>query len=135
MKKPWKLVSTLCISTLLVSGLAACSGSNSPTGTNATNAPDAATDAPKESDAPSKEAPTLVWWLIGGQVPNNFDKAVEAMNAYTAEKIGVKVDIKVASWGEWDTKINTIVNTGEPFDIMFTNSGKYSKQVAMGAFA
>ena len=57
------------------------------------------------------------------------------MNAYTAEKIGVKVDIKVASWGEWDTKMNTIVNTGEPFDIMFTNSGKYSKQVAMGAFA
>ncbi|QNK58897.1 ABC transporter substrate-binding protein [Paenibacillus sp. PAMC21692] len=132
MKKSWKLVSTLCILTLLVAALAACSGSNTP---SATKEPQSATDAPKKTEAPSKEIPTLVWWLIGGQVPNNFDKAVDAMNAYTAEKIGVKIDIKVASWGEWDTKINTIVNTGEPFDIMFTNSGKYSKQVAMGAFA
>ncbi|MGO4540062.1 ABC transporter substrate-binding protein [Paenibacillus sp. 2TAB19] len=138
MKKSWKLISALCILTLLVTALAACSGSNSPASTNepnaATNTPKDS-EAPKDSEEPSKDIPTLVWWLIGGQVPNNFDKAIEAMNAYTAEKIGVKIDIKVASWGEWDTKINTIVNTGEPFDIMFTNSGKYSKQVAMGAFA
>ncbi|MGG1638651.1 ABC transporter substrate-binding protein [Paenibacillus sp. FSL K6-3182] len=131
MKKSWKFISTLCILTLMVSGLAACSGSNSPAATNAPST----TDAPKDSEAPSKDIPTLVWWTIGGQVPNNFGKAIDAMNEYTAEKIGVKIDIKVASWGEWDTKINTIVNTGEPFDIMFTNSGKYSKQVAMGAFA
>lgn len=132
MKKSLKLISALCILTLLVTALAACSSSNSP---SATNGSTATTDTPKESTTPSKDIPTLVWWLIGGQVPNNFSKAIDAMNEYTAEKIGVKIDIKVASWGEWDTKINTIVNTGEPFDIMFTNSGKYSKQVAMGAFA
>ncbi|NIK77873.1 putative aldouronate transport system substrate-binding protein [Paenibacillus castaneae] len=132
MKKSWKLISTLCILTLLVTALAACSSSNSP---SATNSPTVTTDTPKDTAAPNKDIPTLVWWLIGGQVPNNFSKAIDAMNAYTAEKIGVKIDIKVASWGDWDTKINTIVNTGEPFDIMFTNSGKYSKQVAMGAFA
>ncbi|MGO4548626.1 ABC transporter substrate-binding protein [Paenibacillus sp. 2TAB23] len=135
MKKSWKLISMLCTLTLLVTALAACSGSNSPVATNAANATNEATNAPKDTETPSKDIPTLVWWTIGGQVPNNFSKAIDAMNAYTAEKIGVKIDIKVASWGEWDTKINTIVNTGEPFDIMFTNSGKYSKQVAMGAFA
>ncbi|MGC6590338.1 ABC transporter substrate-binding protein [Paenibacillus sp. Dod16] len=132
MKRALKLISTLCVLTLMLTALAACGGSK-PAST--TDGSQATPDTSKDSETTSKDIPTLTWWTIGGQVPNNFSKAVDAMNAYTAEKIGVKVDIKVASWGEWDTKMNTIVNTGEPFDIMFTNSGKYSKQVAMGAFA
>lgn len=124
MKRSLKLISIMCVLTLLMTALAACgSKSDSP-----------ASDSSKSSSS-SDDVPTLVWWTIGGQVPNNFDKAVAAMNDYTAEKIGVKVDIKVASWGEWETKINTIVNTGEPFDIMFTNGSKYNQQVAMGSFA
>ncbi|MEK4355649.1 ABC transporter substrate-binding protein [Paenibacillus sp. FSL M7-1455] len=129
MKKPLKLLSTACVLTLLMSALAAC-GSKSDTSASDPKASDAS-----KTSSSSTDVPTLVWWTIGGQVPINFDKAVAAMNEYTAEKIGVKVDIKVASWGEWDTKINTIVNTGEPFDIMFTNGSKYNQQVAMGAFA
>ncbi|GIP26580.1 ABC transporter substrate-binding protein [Paenibacillus sp. J23TS9] len=136
MKKSFKFISTLCALTL-VTTLAACGGSKSGSTTDgsATDSSTKTTDTSKDTTTASKDIPTLVWWTIGGQVPNNFSKAIDAMNAYTAEKIGVKIDIKVASWGEWDTKINTIVNTGEPFDIMFTNSGKYSKQVAMGALA
>ncbi|MBX4146826.1 ABC transporter substrate-binding protein [Paenibacillus sp. FSL W7-1279] len=132
MKRALKFISTLCVLTLMLTALAACGGSK-PAST--TDGSQATPDTSKDSETTSKDIPTLTWWTIGGQVPNNFSKAVDAMNAYTAEKIGVKVDIKVASWGEWDTKMNTIVNTGEPFDIMFTNSGKYSKQVTMGAFA
>ncbi len=132
MKRAFKFISTLCVLTLMLTALAACGGSK-PAST--TDGSQATPDTSKDAETTSKDIPTLTWWTIGGQVPNNFSKAVDAMNAYTAEKIGVKVDIKVASWGEWDTKMNTIVNTGEPFDIMFTNSGKYSKQVAMGAFA
>ncbi|GGD83585.1 ABC transporter substrate-binding protein [Paenibacillus nasutitermitis] len=135
MNRSFKLLSALCIIALMASVLAACGGSNSPKNNGSTNTgskPDTTnTDKPA-----NKDVPTLVWWLIGGTpLPANFDKAIDKMNEYTAEKIGVKIDIKVASWGEWDTKINTIVNTGEPFDIMFTNNGKYSKQVSMGAFA
>ncbi|MFB4324811.1 ABC transporter substrate-binding protein [Priestia sp. BR_2] len=132
MKRALKFISTLCVLTLMLTALAACGGSKPAP---ATDGSQATPDTSNDTETSSKDVPTLTWWTIGGQVPNNFSKAVDAMNAYTAEKIGVKVDIKVASWGEWDTKMNTIVNTGEPFDIMFTNSGKYSKQVTMGAFA
>ncbi|WP_456288120.1 ABC transporter substrate-binding protein [Paenibacillus sp. AK002] len=132
MKRALKFISTLCVLTLMLTALAACGGSKPAP---ATDGSQTTPDTSNDTETASKDVPTLTWWTIGGQVPNNFSKAVDAMNAYTAEKIGVKVDIKVASWGEWDTKMNTIVNTGEPFDIMFTNSGKYSKQVAMGAFA
>nr|WP_280521178.1 ABC transporter substrate-binding protein [Paenibacillus mangrovi] len=118
---------------LLTSALAACGSSKPEPKSEGDAASNPQTDTKKSAD--SAEVPTLVWWTIGGQMPENFYKAIAAMNDYTAEKIGVKIDIKVASWGEWGTKINTIVNTGEPFDIMFTNNTKYSQQVNMGAFA
>ncbi|WP_336776230.1 ABC transporter substrate-binding protein [Paenibacillus sp. MMO-58] len=137
-KKKWLAISAVA---LLTTALAGCGNSNSnsnsdsstskPSNTNATASAQTETSKPADSG----DVPTLVWWTIGGQTPANFDKAIAAMNDYTAEKIGVKIDIKVASWGDWDTKINTIVNTGEPFDIMFTNNSKYSQQVTMGAFA
>ncbi|MFC3803415.1 ABC transporter substrate-binding protein [Cohnella sp. GCM10012308] len=127
---------------LAMTGLAGCSKSdnNNDASSAAASSPaaSASTAASASSSAPatkSGDIPTLVWWTIGGQIPANYDKAIEKMNEYTAEKIGVKIDLRVAGWGEWDTKINTIVNSGEPFDIMFTNNGKYSQQVNMGAFA
>ncbi|MDO3412339.1 ABC transporter substrate-binding protein [Saccharibacillus sp. CPCC 101409] len=129
MKKTWKLLSVLCTALLLMSALAACSGGSKSEGSGDSST--AGTDGSKASG----EVPTLVWWTIGGQLPNNFDKAIAAMNEYTAEKIGVKIDLRVANWADWDTKMNTIVNTGEAFDMMFTNSGKYNQQVSMGAFA
>lgn len=136
MKQTKRLLAVFCMVALLVSGLIACSSAK-PNRSNEEAPTPNAQQTPSDSDSSSQpaETPTLVWWTVGGQVPSNFDKAIQAMNEYTAEKIGVKIDIKVASWGDWDTKINTIVNTGEPFDIMFTNGGKYNQQVAMGAFA
>lgn len=133
-KKQSKMKASLVIgaATLALSTLAGCAGSDNKNADNNTPATNTGSNVPVETKG---EIPTLVWWTIGGQVPNNFDKAIEKMNEYTAEKIGVKIDIKVAGWGEWDTKINTVVNSGEEFDIMFTNNGKYSQQVNMGAFA
>ncbi|MDR9746228.1 ABC transporter substrate-binding protein [Paenibacillus taichungensis] len=116
--------------TLAIFGLTGCSGSDNNNASNNTPSENSGSNAGEGSG----EVPTLVWWTIGGQVPANFDKAIEKINEYTAEKIGVKIDLRVASWGDWDTKINTIVNSGEAFDIMFTNNGKYSQQVNMGAF-
>lgn len=135
MQKSWKKWSALCAAVMLTSSLAACGGGGGNAAQGTDDSKSASTDGAGKDTKASGDVPTLVWWTIGGQIPDNFDKAVAAMNEYTAEKIGVKIDLKVASWADWDTKINTIVNTGEPFDIMFTNSGKYNQQVSMGAFA
>jgi len=132
-KKKWLAMGAAAA--LLTTALAGCGDSNSKSEPSSSPSNSGTQTAEASQSAGSGEVPTLVWWTIGGQVPANFDKAIAAMNEYTAEKIGVKIDIKVASWGDWDTKINTIVNTGEPFDIMFTNNSKYNQQVNMGAFA
>lgn len=42
--------------------------------------------------------------------------------------------MKIAGWNDYDTKMNTIVNAGEYFDIMFTNNTNYSKFVNLDAF-
>lgn len=101
------------------------------------------TDAADTSEAETKtedtasasgEVPTLIWWTVGGTPADDFDEAIAQISDYSEEKIGVRLDVKIAGWGDYDSKVNTIVNAGEYFDIMFTNNTNYSKFVNLGAF-
>jgi putative aldouronate transport system substrate-binding protein len=125
--KKLKLVSLLCAAAIVAGVFPGCQSGQPAASAASGGAVSAASTA-------GKDAPTLTWWLIGNQ-PQNLQEGVDKINAYTAPKIGVKVDIKVAGWGDWSDKINQIVNSGEKFDIMFTNNTKFSRQVDMGAFA
>ncbi len=116
-----RIVSLLCTMALLVATFAGC-------GSSSTSA------QAGDTQTASKDIPTLTWWLIGNPPPD-LDQVVAKINEYTAPKIGVKVDIKMASWGEWNQKVNQIVNTGEKFDIMFGDYTYYGKFVQKGAFA
>jgi putative aldouronate transport system substrate-binding protein len=57
------------------------------------------------------------------------------VNAYLEEQIGVRVDYRTIPWGDYPTRHNTIINSGEYYDIMFTDQGIYNNYVAMDAFA
>lgn len=83
---------------------------------------------------PAEISPTLIWWTVGGTTPSDYNDRLADINEYLVEKLGVKIDIKVAGWGDYDQKMNTIVNSGEYFDMMFTNNTNYSKFVNLGAF-
>lgn len=122
--KKCRFLSILCTAALLMS-MAVLPGCQSNQGSNSA----------AQGSGAQKEAPTLTWWLIGGGTPNNLQSALAKINDYTSKKINVKLNIKIAAYGDWDNKMNQIVNSGEKFDIMFTNNTKYSKQVDLGAFA
>lgn len=92
------------------------------------------TSAKEAEPEGSEEVPTLVYWTVGGTPADDFDEAVAKISDYTEEKIGVRLDVNIAGWGDYDQKMNTIVNSGEYFDIMFTNNTNYSKFVNLGAF-
>ena len=81
------------------------------------------------------EVPTLIWWTVGGTPADDFDQAVSQISDYAEEKIGVRIDVKIASWADWATKMNNIVNTGEYFDLMFVNNTNYTKFVNLNALA
>lgn len=116
--------------------LALFAGCNKPDDTTAPPTADTTTTAPPDNtvtDPPPAEAPTLTWWLIGNEPPN-IPENMALVNEYIEPIINTKLDIKVAGWGEWGDKVNQIVNTGEAFDIMFTNNSRYSQHVNRGAF-
>jgi putative aldouronate transport system substrate-binding protein len=78
--------------------------------------------------------PTLTWWQIGS-TQSGFDQYLKTISDYAQEKIGVRLDIKQAGWGDAAQRFNTMINAGEYFDILFTDAGTYNRFVSLGAFA
>ena len=79
-------------------------------------------------------APTLIWWTIGTAQPG-FAHDMKIISDYIEEKIGVRLNVRQAGWGEADRRFNTMVNAGEYFDIMFVDGNNYSRFMAVNAFA
>ncbi|MGY3724663.1 carbohydrate ABC transporter substrate-binding protein, CUT1 family [Granulicatella balaenopterae] len=113
----WKTICKLTGSAMLVASLAACSNQNTESGT----------EAPE-----SNEPTTLLMYQIGTK-PENFDQLMEIANKRIEEKINAKIDLQYIGWGDWDDKMNTIIATGENYDIAFAN--KYVQNSQKGAFA
>lgn len=78
--------------------------------------------------------PTLIWWQIGG-TQAGFAEDLKVLSDYTQEKIGVRLDIKQAGWGDAGNRFTTMINAGEYYDILFTDINSYNRFVALGAFA
>lgn len=129
---------------LSVGMLAGCgskteSGAGAATGeaggaAESTPAAESTAETGASTDKASGEIPTLIWWTVGGTTPSDYTDCLANINDYLVEKLGVKIDIKVAGWGDYEQKMNTIVNSGEYFDMMFTNNTNYSKFINLGAF-
>lgn len=109
-----------CVMTLAL--LAGCGGSGN--------------DANKGSSSGDEGGiPTITWITIGGGQPANIDSWTEKANVYLEEKVGVHINLQCVSWGDWGDRRSMVIQTNEPYDIVFTDSGSYSSDVAMGAFA
>ena len=131
-----KKIIAMLLAVMMVVGLfAACGGETTPT-TTAPAEPKPTETQPKESEpAVNNEIPTLVWYQVGGGQPANYDSWQAKVNAYLEEKIGVHLDVRVVGWGDWGNRRSVIVQTNEPYDLMFTDMSTYTSDVRMGAFA
>ena len=130
MKKAKKIVSVLCAAAVAAGALSGCAGSGSSQAAQSGTASGAASTAASKSGGTE----TITWWTIGDQ-PADLEAGLAAINKYSEEKIGVKIDLKIAGWDAWADKMNTIVNSGDSFDMMFTNNTNYSRFANLGAFA
>jgi putative aldouronate transport system substrate-binding protein len=86
------------------------------------------------SKSTSSGIPTVIWWQIGS-TQGGFPEDLKVISDYTQEKIGVRVDIRQAGWGDAAQRFTTMINAGEYYDILFTDLGSYNRYVALGAFA
>ncbi len=82
----------------------------------------------------SNEVVTLKWVTLGNGMPTNYEAWLAQINPYLEEKIGVNVDMEVVSWGDWANRRNVLINSGEYFDILFTDGGSLPSDVALGAY-
>lgn len=139
----------ICLAVVMLVGLLAACGNDSGSNNNSNTGGDTQvaddnqggsdntgdTGSDTGSGTTTGDVPTLIWWVIGGTPPDNWDEMVAQVSDYSEEKIGVRIDVKVAGWGEAGDRFNQIVNTGEYFDLMFVNDGNYNKYVTLGALA
>ena len=82
----------------------------------------------------SEKVPTLIWWQVGNRQAS-FAQDEKVISDYIESKIGVRVEFRIAGWADALTRLNTVVNAGEYFDIMFIDRLNYNRFVTMGAFA
>jgi putative aldouronate transport system substrate-binding protein len=78
--------------------------------------------------------PTLVWWQIGS---NSADLAhySQILSDYTQEKIGVRMDVRQGTWANASQRFNAMINTGEYWDILFSDANTYPSFASLGAYA
>ena len=69
--------------------------------------------------AAEEEIVTLKWVTVGNGMPANYDSWIAQVNEYVGEKIGVNIEMQVIGWGDWEPRRNVIINTNEPYDIIF----------------
>ncbi len=103
-------------------------------GGSANNKNDTNDDQAKDSPSADGEVVTLKWIAVGNGMPSNYDAWRENINAYMEDKIGVNIDVEIVSWGDWDNRRNVIVNSGEYFDILYTDMARYLSEVQLGAY-
>ncbi|WP_429974459.1 ABC transporter substrate-binding protein [Enterococcus sp. AZ163] len=112
--KAWKKVLGIAAIALATVGLAACGGSDDSKG------------------AGGGDSKTLLMYQVGDK-PDNYDELMKIANKQIKDKIGVTIDLQYISWGDWDKKMPTIINSGESYDIAFAY--QYVANAQKGAFA
>lgn len=80
----------------------------------------------------------IKWYFIGNGQQKDVKIIEDAANKYLKEKkINATITLQCYAWGdEYNNKLQTIISSGEPFDICFTSSwaNYYRVNVAKGAF-
>ncbi|MDR2783720.1 MAG: ABC transporter substrate-binding protein [Treponema sp.] len=78
--------------------------------------------------------PTLIWWQIGSN-SSDLSHYSQILSDYTQEKIGVHMEVRQGTWANASQRFNAMINTGEYWDILFSDANTYPSFASMGAYA
>lgn len=118
--------------------LAGCSGTPAPAATQQPAASETQAVAGTTAPAPTKEAlqPVNLIWYLRNDKPANADSVTKKANEFIQKQINATVDFRFVSGGDYNDKMNLIMQASEGFDICFTSSwsNDYVQNVNKGAF-
>lgn len=133
-----KLLQIVASTVVVVSLLVGCGGNTNTASTTDDSSKDVATadtsDGAEASADTTNEVTPIKWVQVGTGMPTNYDSWLGKLNPYLEEKISVNVDMEIVPWADWEGRRSLIVNSGEEFDILFTDQVRYNAEVAIGAF-
>lgn len=124
MKMKSKKIVAMVMATVLGVGLLAGCGKSEKGGTQTSG----------NAQTKNSDVVTLKWVMVGNGMPENYDAWQKQINPYLEEKIGINLETEIVPWGDWDNRRSVIVNSGENFDILFTDQNRYNSEVDTGAF-
>ncbi|WP_122647290.1 ABC transporter substrate-binding protein [Enterococcus mediterraneensis] len=114
--KKWQKILGFAGATALTLGLSACGSSQA-----------------NDSSGGSKDGtPTLLMYLVGDK-PDNYDKLIDNANKIIEKEIDAKLKIEFVGWGDWDSKMSTVVASGESYDLSLAQN--YVVNAQKGAYA
>lgn len=89
----------------------------------------------EEQKEPQDNLVELTWYQVGNKQKDDA-LVLEEVNEYLAEKIGVKLNIKKVSWGDYNQKMQVVIATEEEWDLCFTSSwaNDYLPNAQKGAY-
>ncbi|WP_438433301.1 ABC transporter substrate-binding protein [Gorillibacterium sp. sgz500922] len=113
-------------------GLGACGGSADPAAHSAGGAAEGSAGAAGGS---SDNPVHLIWYTIGAP-QKDLDLVLKEVNNYTRKKLNATLEMKMIDFGDYAEKMQVMVASGEPMDILFTSSWAfdYVQYARKGAF-
>ncbi|WP_276355917.1 ABC transporter substrate-binding protein [Cohnella caldifontis] len=116
--------------------VAACGGGGKSGGSSGGNGGEPSESGSKaSSSAASDLKPYQLKLVYEGPPQADEAKVEEALNKLLTEKINATIDIAPIDWGAWDDKMNLLIASREPADVLFTAQWNgYAKNVAKGAY-
>jgi putative aldouronate transport system substrate-binding protein len=137
-RKASLLVVLMLVLALVVSACGSNNGKNATDTKDTPAAPAATTGDTKDAPAAPAAAdlkPYKLTYVYEGP-PQADEKLVEeALNKILTEKINATIDIAPIDWGAWDDKMNLMIASREPVDVLFTAQWNgHAKNVAKGAY-
>ncbi len=64
----------------------------------------------------------IVWYFIAGNDTADIDTVETKMNEYLKDKINATVEFAPIDWSAYESKMNTIIASGENYDLCFTSN-------------
>lgn len=112
-------------------------GGDKPADSSAVASAGTATDEGGEAPA-ALDPVTIKWYQAGASNPEDLAKVMEAANKYIAENtdLNTTLELQMFDFGTFPDKIQTMISSGEEFDICFTANwcNSYLQQSTKGAF-
>ncbi|AIQ58691.1 ABC transporter substrate-binding protein [Paenibacillus borealis] len=133
--KHMKSKAALLLTILIVSSIAVTACGNSNDSSTAAPGSSSNTATGGTSTDASKLEPYKLKLVYEGAPQADEAIVEEALNKLLTEKINATIDLAPIDWGAWDDKINLMIASREPVDVLFTASWNgYAKNVAKGAY-